>query len=111
MVAEQLPDNSELRVDVLLEGIESYRGIDVQRGLRLTFFHSTIDRRFALELLPPGQTGHPSAMRVVSQILPSFRPPLCEESGRLARGNTKAMYCDHPYREHEHCNLFTGFHR
>jgi hypothetical protein len=42
MVAEQLPDNSELRVDVLLEGIESYRGIDVQRGFRLTFFHSTI---------------------------------------------------------------------
>ena len=31
MVAEQLPDNSELRVDVLLEGIKSYRGIDVQR--------------------------------------------------------------------------------
>jgi hypothetical protein len=46
MVAEQLSDNSELRVDVLLEGIESYRGIDVQRGFRLTFFHTTIDRRF-----------------------------------------------------------------
>jgi hypothetical protein len=29
MVAEQLPDNSELRVDVLLEEIESYRGLDV----------------------------------------------------------------------------------
>jgi hypothetical protein len=53
MVAEQLPDNSELRVDVLLEGIESYRGIDVQRGLRLTFFHSTIDRRFRARITPP----------------------------------------------------------
>jgi hypothetical protein len=31
-------------------------------------------------------------MRVLSQILPSFRPPLCEESGRLARGNTKAKF-------------------
>jgi hypothetical protein len=30
MVAEQLPDNSELRVDVLLEGIESYRGMTTE---------------------------------------------------------------------------------
>ena len=42
MLAEQLPDNSELWVDVLLEGIEFYRGVDVQRGFRLTFFPSTI---------------------------------------------------------------------
>src|SRR6267378_3448640 len=53
MVAEQLPDNSELRVDVLLEGIESYRGIDVQRGFRLTFFHSTIARRFRARITSP----------------------------------------------------------
>jgi hypothetical protein len=53
MVAEQLPDNSELRVDVLLEGIESYRGMDVQRGFRLTFFHSTIDRRFRARITCP----------------------------------------------------------
>jgi hypothetical protein len=72
MVAEQLPDNSELRVDVLLGGIESYRGIDVQRGFRLTFFHSTIGRRFRARITSPGQTGHPSAMQVVSQILPQF---------------------------------------
>jgi len=52
MVAEQLADNSELRVDVLLEGIESYRGIDV-RGFRLTFFHSMIGRRFRARITSP----------------------------------------------------------
>jgi hypothetical protein len=85
MVAEQLPDNSELRVDVLLEGIESYRGIDVQRGLRLTFFHSTIDRRFRARITSP--PARPATLQPAGRIT---NPPQFSATALLGKRMTRS---------------------